>query len=107
MNRFVGIILIAVSASAFGTLGILGRFAYAEGMDALSIMALRFSLSALVLLAALAAYRELLPRGRTLIRLIGMGGVGYVGQTFFYLTAVLILMRSELRRAVNGKRSIR
>jgi drug/metabolite transporter (DMT)-like permease len=88
VNRFVGVILIAISAAAFGTLGILGRFAYAEGLDALSIMALRFSLSALVLLAVLAARRELLPRGWTLIRLIGMGAVGYVGQAYAYLTAL-------------------
>lgn len=88
MNRLVGIILVAISAAAFGTLGILGRYAYAEGMDALTIMALRFSLSALVLLAMLAARREPLPRGRSSILLIGMGAVGYVGQAFCYLTAL-------------------
>jgi drug/metabolite transporter (DMT)-like permease len=88
MNRFVGIILIIISAAAFGTLGILGRFAYAEGMDTLTIMALRFSLSALVLLALLAARGEAVPRGRILIRLIGMGAIGYVGQAFAYLTAL-------------------
>jgi len=88
MNRLVGIILVAISAAAFGTLGILGRYAYAEGMDALTIMCLRFSLSALVLLAMLAARREPLPRGRSSILLIGMGAVGYVGQAFCYLTAL-------------------
>ncbi len=61
MNRFVGILLIILSAAAFGTLGILGRFAFADGMDALSIMALRFSLAALLLLAVLVLRREPLP----------------------------------------------
>ncbi len=88
MSRFAGILLIILSASAFGTLGILGRFAYAEGMDAISIIALRFSLSALVLLAVLAARREPLPRGSILLRLFGMGAVGYVVQSFAYLTAL-------------------
>lgn len=88
MNRLAGIILVAISAVAFATLGILGRYAYAEGMDALTIMALRFSLAALVLLALLAARREPLPRGRTLISLVGMGAIGYVAQTFCYLTAL-------------------
>jgi drug/metabolite transporter (DMT)-like permease len=88
MNRFVGIVLIIISAAAFGTLGILGRFAYAQGLDTLSIMALRFSLAALVLLAMLAIRGERLPRGATLLRLIGMGAVGYVGQAFAYLTAL-------------------
>jgi drug/metabolite transporter (DMT)-like permease len=87
-NRFAGIILIIISAAAFGTLGILGRYAYAEGLDTLSIMALRFLLSALVLLAMLALRGEALPRGRNLVRLIGMGAVGYVGQAFAYLTAL-------------------
>jgi len=41
MNRLAGIILVVISAAAFGTLGILGRYAYADGMDALTIMALR------------------------------------------------------------------
>ena len=88
MNRVVGIVLIIISAASFGTLGILGRFAFAEGMDTLSIMALRFSFSALVLLALLLIRGEALPRGGTLMRLVGMGAVGYVGQAFAYLTAL-------------------
>ena len=88
MNRLTGIVLVAISAAAFGTLGILGRYAYADGMDALTIMALRFSLAALVLLALLAARREPLPRGRSLMLLVGMGAIGYVGQAFCYLTAL-------------------
>jgi len=88
MNRLVGIILIIISAAAFGTLGILGRFAYAAGWDTLSIMAFRFSLAALLLLAVLAIRREAPPRGGNLVRLIRMGAVGYVGQAFAYLTAL-------------------
>jgi hypothetical protein len=40
INRLVGILLTFLSAAAFDTIGTLGRFAFAEGMDALSIMAL-------------------------------------------------------------------
>jgi len=32
--------------------------------------------------------REPLPRGLTLLQLVGMGAVGYVGQAFSYLTAL-------------------
>jgi drug/metabolite transporter (DMT)-like permease len=88
MNLLVGILLIVTSAAAFGTLGILGRFAYAAGLDTLTLMALRFSLAALVLLVMLAIRHERLPRGGTLIRLVGMGAVGYVGQAFAYLSAL-------------------
>jgi len=87
-NRLFGIILIIISASAFSTLGILARFAYADGLDALTIIALRFLLSAVLLLILLTLRREQFPRGRILIQLIGMGAIGYVGQAFAYLTAL-------------------
>jgi drug/metabolite transporter (DMT)-like permease len=88
VNRLVGIILVAVSAAAFGTLAILGRYAYADGMDALTILFFRFTLSAMVMTVLLAARHEPLPRDSALIRLIGMGAIGYVGQAFSYFTAL-------------------
>jgi drug/metabolite transporter (DMT)-like permease len=88
MNRVIGIVLVAGSAAAFGTLAIFGRYAYAEGMDTLTILCLRFSLAAILMLAWLVARREQLPHGSVLLKLIGMGAIGYVGQTFAYLTAL-------------------
>lgn len=88
MKRLVGIILVALSAAGFGTLGLFGRYAYAANMDALSILFFRFSLSALVMFAVLILRRESLPRGRTLLMLVGMGGFGYVAQSFAYLSAL-------------------
>ncbi len=88
LQRILGIFLVAVSAAAFGTLAIFGRYAYAAEMDAITILFLRFSLSALVLLAILRLRRESLPRGRPLVPLIGMGAIGYVGQAFCYLMAL-------------------
>jgi drug/metabolite transporter (DMT)-like permease len=88
LNRLVGMILVAVSAAAFGTLAILGRYAYADGMDALTILFFRFTLSAMVMTVLLAARHEPLPRGSALTRLMGMGAIGYVGQAFSYLTAL-------------------
>ncbi len=88
MNRFVGVALIVISAAAFSTLAILGRYAYAEGMNTSTILFLRFSLSAGLLLVLLALRGELLPRGLTLAQLVGMGAVGYVGQSFSFLGAL-------------------
>lgn len=88
MNRLVGIILVVVSAAAFGTLAIIGRYAYAAGIDVLTLLFLRFSLSAVVMAVVLAARRERLPRGGTLVLLLGMGAIGYVGQSFSYFTAI-------------------
>lgn len=88
IQRVLGILLVAGSAAAFGTLAIFGRYAYAAGMDAITILFLRFTLAAVVLLALLFIRREPLPRGRPLAPLIGMGAIGYVGQAFCYLTAL-------------------
>lgn len=88
MNRIVGIILVTVSAASFGTLAILGRYAYADGMNVQTILFLRFSLAAAPMLALLRVRRQRLPRGPVLLRLIGMGAVGYVGQAMAYLTAL-------------------
>lgn len=87
MNKLIGALLIIVSAASFGTLAILGRYAYADGLDTFTILALRFSLGAVLMAGLLIARRERWPRGATLARLIGMGALGYVGQSFSYLTA--------------------
>lgn len=88
MQRFTGLLLVAFSAAAFGTLAIFGRAAYAEGLTTFSILFLRFGLAALCLLALMRARRERLPRGGVMLRLAGMGALGYVGQAFAYLTAL-------------------
>lgn len=88
MNRTVGILLIVISAAAFGTFAVLGRWAYDAGLDVFTILFLRFSLSGVIMAGLMAARREAFPRGSVLLRLIGMGAVGYVGQAFSYLTAL-------------------
>ena len=88
MHRLIGMILVALSAAAFGTLAIFYKYAYADGMDAITILFLRFSLAAILMLVLLCVRRERLPRGMVLVQLIGMGSIGYVGQAFSYLTAL-------------------
>lgn len=88
IERMLGFMLIACSAAGFGTLAIFGRYAYAAAMDAVTILFLRFSLAALVLFVLLVSRREPLPRGRTLLQLVGMGAIGYVGQAYCYLSAL-------------------
>jgi len=88
MNRFLGIILIAISAAAFGTLSIFGLYAYADGIDTSTLLFLRFTFAAVMIAILLIARGESFPKGRTLLWLIGMGAVGYVGQSFCYLSAI-------------------
>jgi drug/metabolite transporter (DMT)-like permease len=88
MRRIAGILITLLSAAAFGTLAIFGRLAYAAGLDTFTLLFLRFTIATLLMGALLAFRREPLPRGKTLLQLIGMGGIGYAGQSFCYLTAI-------------------
>jgi len=88
MQRITGILLIAISAASFGTLAIFGRFLYADGLDTFTMLFLRFSLAALLMTCILLLRREPLPRGKILLQLLGMGALGYVGQSFSYLSAI-------------------
>ena len=88
MKQFTGILLIAISAASFGTLAIFGRFLYADGLDTFTMLFLRFGIAALMMAVILLARREKIPRGKILLQLIGMGALGYVGQSFSYLTAI-------------------
>jgi drug/metabolite transporter (DMT)-like permease len=88
MKQFTGIMLIAISAASFGTLALFGRFLYADGLDTFTMLFLRFGIAALMMAVILLARREKFPRGKILLQLIGMGALGYVGQSFSYLTAI-------------------
>ena len=88
MNRAIGILLIVISAASFGTLAILGRFAYAGGLDTFTLLFLRFGTAAVLMACLLLIRGEALPRGPALWQLIGMGALGYVAQSFCYLSAL-------------------
>jgi drug/metabolite transporter (DMT)-like permease len=88
MNRLVGVGLIVISAASFGTLAIFGRYAYADGIDTPTLLFLRFTFAAILIAVLLAASGEGLPRGGSLAWLAAMGGIGYVAQSFCYLTAI-------------------
>jgi drug/metabolite transporter (DMT)-like permease len=88
MKKLIGIFLIAISAASFGTLAIFGRYAYADGMDIFTVLFIRFGVSAVFMVIILLLRKEHFPRGRILAQLIGMGALGYVGQSFMYMTAI-------------------
>jgi drug/metabolite transporter (DMT)-like permease len=88
MKRLTGILLIVISAASFGTLAIFGRLLYDDGLDTFSMMFLRFGLAAVFMLMILLGRGEKLPRGKILLALLGMGAIGYVGQSFSYLSAI-------------------
>jgi drug/metabolite transporter (DMT)-like permease len=88
MKKLIGILLIAISAASFGTLAIFGRYAYADGMDTFTVLFIRFGVSAVFMTIVLLLRKEHLPNKRILLQLVGMGALGYVGQSFLYLSAI-------------------
>lgn len=97
-DKFSGFALILLSAASFVAMPVFARFAYAAGADPLTVLFLRFSLAALVMLIIIRVRNISLPRGRLLIALILMGAVGYAGESFTYFTA-LMLIPAERRRS--------
>lgn len=88
MKQLTGILLIAISAASFGTLAIFGRFLYADGVDTFTMLSMRFGFAAIFMMVILLARKEKLPGRNLVLQLIGMGALGYVGQSFSYLTAI-------------------
>ncbi|HEX2994109.1 MAG TPA: DMT family transporter [Anaerolineales bacterium] len=88
MRRLTGILFIVISAASFGTLAIFGRLLYADGLDTFTLLFLRFSFAACVMVLLLFLRKEMFPRGKVLLQLIGMGALGYAGQAFSFLSAI-------------------
>lgn len=88
MQRGIGTLLIIISAISFGAMAIFARIAYAAGADPITVLFLRFVIAAAVMLGIMWTRRISFPRGRTLLSLVLLGGVGYVGQSLAYFTAL-------------------
>jgi drug/metabolite transporter (DMT)-like permease len=98
MNR--GLLLVFLSAAAYGLQPVLAKLAYAEGVQTLTLLTLRFSIAALFMWA-IWGYRfrrgdraEI--RRAVLVPLILMGAVGFVGQSFAYFTATNLISASAV-----------
>lgn len=87
-DRLRGALQIAVSATCFGAMAIFARFAAADGAEVGAVLFLRFLLAGVVMTALMVATGRRWPRGRALATLAGMGGIGYVGQSFAYFSAL-------------------
>jgi len=90
MERLFGVLLILVSAASFGTMPIFARFAYEAGSNPITVLFLRFSIASVFMITLMILRGTAFPRGRTFIALVLMGGVGYVGQSLSYFTALTL-----------------
>ncbi len=81
-------IFVVISAIAFGAIPVFARAAYHAGSDPISVLFFRFSIASIIMIPSMMVRKIPFPRGRFLIGLILMGGIGYVGQSFCYFTAL-------------------
>lgn len=79
---------VVASALAFGAMAIFARFAYADGVDTWTLLALRFPIAAACLAALAGATRGAWPQRRDLGLAVAMGGVGYAGQAATFFSAL-------------------
>ena len=88
--------MVLASATCFGTLAILAKLAYREGLGAEQALAFRFVLAAvgMVALAYLLGHNLLRLERRRLLILFAMGFVGYCVQSFTYFLALRTLPAS-------------
>jgi len=87
-EKFTGVLLIALSASAFGAMAIFARYATAAGADVYGLLTVRFSLAAVALALVVRGRGIRLPSWHRVLALAAMGGIGYVGQSFCFFTAL-------------------
>jgi drug/metabolite transporter (DMT)-like permease len=85
-----GTACVVASAVAFGAMAILARIAFASGVDTSTLLALRFAIAAVVMLAVAVVRKIALPSGGTLAVVVLLGTVGYGGQAFSFFTALTL-----------------
>jgi len=88
--------MVLVSATAFGTLAIFAKVGYASGLGTQQLLAFRFTLAALgmVALAVLLGQNPLHLRRREVITLLAMGALLYTAQSLAYFLALRTLPAS-------------
>lgn len=86
----MGIIYIVISGISFGLLPWFARIAYDHGAEPLGMLIARFCLAAICLVVIRLVYQRGVnwPRGKTLLQLIGLGALGYAGQSSFYFFGI-------------------
>ena len=87
-RRWQGVLLVAISAAGFASIGLFARVAAASGASLLTVLALRFVLAGILLALVLRHRRLAWPRGRALAGLVLLGALGYTAQSFCFFSAL-------------------
>jgi drug/metabolite transporter (DMT)-like permease len=79
---------VVLSGAAFGALAIFAKIAYDHGADPISVLFVRFLIAGACMVGIMRVRRQQLPRGRLLLALVLLGGVGYVVESLAYFVAL-------------------
>ena len=92
----MGVVIVLISATAFGMNAILAKLAYRSGLGTSQTLAFRFVLGAVGMWAVAIALRQnpLRFTRRQLLTLIALGGIFYTAQSLMYFTALRTLPAS-------------
>jgi len=91
MERILGILLIALSATAFGAMPLFAHYVYAAGVDPISLLFLRFSIATVLMMLWMLFKGIPFPQGKTLVALILLGSIGYGGVSLSYFSALTMI----------------
>ena len=86
--RWVGAGLVALSAASFGAMAVFARFAFAGGVDVTALLFLRFLIAGGLMVVFMVISRRRWPSRRNGLVLAMMGGLGYVGQSLCFFSAL-------------------
>lgn len=87
MDRLIGVFLVTLSAMLFGANPILARISYDAGADPATFLFMRFLIASPIMIVIMLAGGYAIPRGKLLLSLIMLGGIG-AATTFCFYTAI-------------------
>jgi drug/metabolite transporter (DMT)-like permease len=84
MDRLIGVFLVALSAACFGTNAIFARMSYDAGANPVTFVFIRFLMASPVMFLIMMARGSTIPRGKLLVSLTLIGGIGLAGTTLCF-----------------------
>ena len=85
---FLGVLLVVTSGVAYGTVPIMAKIAFRDGVTLPELLSWRFSLCAALLWIAVACTGGRLPSRTRVLPLVAMGIIGYAGQSAAFFAAL-------------------
>lgn len=94
-GKYKGALLVIASAAGFGTLAIFIKFAYAAGVNTVTILALRFLIAALLFWGVIKFRGISIDIERSVaVRILALGGIGYGAMSTLFANTVKVLPAS-------------